>query len=184
MSTDCPQTRKTQIGVIWAQAADRVIGADGDMPWHLPEDLAHFKQTTLGRPVLMGRRTWESFPPRFRPLPGRTNVVLTRSPEAVDTVGTAESPVLVAADWARAVALASDAPGGEQVWVIGGGSVYDQAMADPVHPARLAVVTEIALEVPGDVRAPALGPEWELVEDGPWQRSRTGLGFRVRRWTR
>ena len=68
------------ISLIWAQAANGVIGADGTMPWHVPEDMAHFKELTLGSTVLMGRRTWESFPPRFRPLPDRRNVVLTRDP--------------------------------------------------------------------------------------------------------
>ena len=67
------------VGMIWAQTPDRVIGRDGTMPWHLPEDLAHFKEHTLGHPVIMGRRTWESFPERFRPLPGRTNIVVSRT---------------------------------------------------------------------------------------------------------
>ena len=71
------------VGMIWAQTPDRVIGRDGTMPWHLPEDLAHFKEHTLGHPVIMGRRTWESFPERFRPLPGRTNIVITSSPGRV-----------------------------------------------------------------------------------------------------
>jgi dihydrofolate reductase len=68
------------VGMIWAQARGGVIGADGAMPWHLPEDMKHFRRTTRGAAVVMGRRTWESFPPRFRPLPGRTNIVLSRDP--------------------------------------------------------------------------------------------------------
>lgn len=67
-----------RIGMIWAEARGGAIGRDGEMPWHLPEDLAHFKQSTLGEPVIMGRRTWESLPERFRPLPGRENLVVTR----------------------------------------------------------------------------------------------------------
>src|SRR5699024_616550 len=67
-----------RIGLIWAQARGGVIGAGGTMPWHLSEDLKHFSRTTTGSPVVMGRRTWESFPPRFRPLPGRTNIVIAR----------------------------------------------------------------------------------------------------------
>ena len=67
-----------KIGLIWAQARNRVIGKNGVMPWHLPEDLAHFKRVTLNHPVVMGRKTWDSIPPRFRPLPGRTNIVVTR----------------------------------------------------------------------------------------------------------
>ncbi|NMA76529.1 MAG: dihydrofolate reductase, partial [Actinomycetales bacterium] len=64
--------------MIWAQARGGVIGAAGTMPWHLPEDLRHFSRTTKGSPVVMGRRTWESFPPKYRPLPGRINIVITR----------------------------------------------------------------------------------------------------------
>ena len=66
------------VGMIWAQTVDGVIGRDGTMPWHLPEDLAHFRRTTQGHPVIMGRRTWESFPEKYRPLPGRTNIVVSR----------------------------------------------------------------------------------------------------------
>ena len=69
---------RVQLGLIYARARDGVIGRGNTMPWHLPEDLAHFKQTTLGCPVIMGRKTWDSLPPRFRPLPGRRNIVITR----------------------------------------------------------------------------------------------------------
>jgi len=64
--------------LIFARAANGVIGVRGSLPWHLPEDLAHFKRTTLGSPVIMGRKTWDSLPARFRPLPGRVNIVVTR----------------------------------------------------------------------------------------------------------
>ena len=70
-----------RIGLIWAEARGGVIGNDGVMPWHLPEDLAHFKQVTLNSAVVMGRKTWDSLPPRFRPLPDRRNIVVTRNPE-------------------------------------------------------------------------------------------------------
>jgi dihydrofolate reductase len=68
-----PRTPSTtpRIGLIYARARNGVIGRDGVMPWHLPEDLAHFKRTTLSHPVVMGRKTWDSLPARFRPLPGR-----------------------------------------------------------------------------------------------------------------
>ena len=65
----------TRINLILARAANGVIGHEGSMPWHLPEDMAHFKQQTAGAPVIMGRKTWDSLPPRFRPLPGRRNIV-------------------------------------------------------------------------------------------------------------
>ena len=67
------------VGLIWAQSTSGVIGRDGTIPWHLPEDLARFKQVTMGHTVVMGRRTWDSLPARFRPLPGRRNIVLTRN---------------------------------------------------------------------------------------------------------
>ena len=68
----------TWVGLIWAEAAGGVIGAEGGMPWHVPEDMAHFKEITLGAPVVMGRKTWDSLPERFRPLEGRENIVITR----------------------------------------------------------------------------------------------------------
>ena len=68
----------TGLGVVWAQTSTGVIGKDGGMPWKLPEDLRHFSRLTSGHPVIMGRKTWESFPDKFRPLPGRTNLVITR----------------------------------------------------------------------------------------------------------
>lgn len=74
-----PPTATPRLGAIWAQTSAGVIGRDGTMPWRAPEDLAHFKAVTVGKPVIMGRRTWESFPPCFRPLPERTNIVISRS---------------------------------------------------------------------------------------------------------
>lgn len=67
-----------RINLIFARAANGVIGVNNTIPWHLPEDMAHFKQQTAGAPVVMGRKTWDSLPPRFRPLPGRRNIVVTR----------------------------------------------------------------------------------------------------------
>jgi len=70
-----------KLHLIYARARNGVIGKDNQMPWHLPEDLAHFKRVTLGQPVIMGRKTWDSLPPKFRPLPGRLNIVVTRQPD-------------------------------------------------------------------------------------------------------
>ena len=74
-----------RLGAIWAQTIDGVIGRNGVMPWHVPEDLQHFQEVTTGKPVIMGRRTWESLPGTYKPLPGRTNIVVSRS------VGTVEA---------------------------------------------------------------------------------------------
>jgi len=136
-----------RINLIYARAANGVIGKNGVLPWHLPEDLAHFKRLTLGWPVVMGRKTWDSLPARFRPLPGRPNIVVTRQPNWKDT-GALPAPTLPAA-----LALCGQA---EEAWVIGGAQIFTSAMplADRIE------VTEIARDFDGDVFAPALGAEW------------------------
>ncbi|MEV4804281.1 dihydrofolate reductase [Nonomuraea sp. NPDC049421] len=150
------------IGLIWAQSANGVIGRDGTMPWHLPEDLKHFRSLTAGTTVLMGRRTWESLPPRFRPLPGRRNLVLSRTPqEGVDTF----------TELKEALAAASG-----DVWVIGGAAVYRAAL--PL--AGRIVVTEIREPFEGDTHAPDVGRAPDSV--GAWQESSTGLHYRFLTW--
>lgn len=136
--------------LIWAQAEGGVIGKDNTLPWRLPEDLAHFKATTMGCPVLMGRRTWDSLPPRFRPLPGRQNLVLTRQPD-----WQAEGATRVTTLAGAVSACAADA----RIWITGGAEVY--ALALP-H-ASSAVVTEIDARFDGDAHAPVLGPHWQQV---------------------
>lgn len=166
------------IGAIWAQTPDGVIGRAGTMPWSLPEDMAFFRRTTTGHPVIMGRRTWESFPPRFRPLPGRTNVVITSAPERVS----GDAPpgaVLTASSYAEAVDLARTGPGAERIWVIGGGEVYRQALADPEHPVTEVLVTVIDLAVEGDTHAPRLDGAWSTETVVEPSVSRTGLGYRI-----
>jgi dihydrofolate reductase len=136
-----------KLGLIWAQARGGVIGRGGVLPWHLPEDLAHFKRTTLGAPVLMGRKTWDSLPPRFRPLPGRQNIVITRDPQwqaaGADRAATLD----------EALALCAHA---DTAWVTGGAEIFRLALPR----AHLAVVTEIDADFAGDTFAPALGPGW------------------------
>lgn len=136
-----------KLHLIFARAANGAIGKDGTMPWHLPEDLAHFKRTTLGCPVIMGRKTWDSLPPRFRPLPGRTNVVVTRQP-AWQAQG-----VTVAHSLQQAITQCGNVP---DVWVIGGADIYAQAL--PL--ASSAVVTEIDAVFEGDAFAPVFGAGW------------------------
>lgn len=162
------------IGLIWAQAANGVIGSGGALPWHLPEDLAHFRERTRGATVVMGRRTWESLPGRFRPLPGRRNIVLTRRegwhPDGAQVASSVEA------------ALAA-VPPGEAAWVIGGAEVYRQAM--PI--AGIIVRTELDQAFEGDVVAPVLGPEWHFVNRDPaqgWHLSRTGLRYRITTYRR
>ena len=143
-----PETNAlVRLNLIYARAANGVIGRDNQLPWHLPEDLAHFKRTTLGCPVIMGRKTWDSLPPKFRPLPGRLNIVVSRDP-AFAAEGAAVAPSLEAA---RALCPASS-----DAWVIGGAQIYAQAL--PL--AHTVVVTEIARDFDGDAFAPTLGAEW------------------------
>ena len=136
-----------KLHLIYARARNGVIGKDNQMPWHLPEDLAHFKRVTLGQPVIMGRKTWESLPPKFRPLPGRINIVVTRQ-----------------ANWqaegAQRATSIEDAmrlcEGVSDAWIIGGAEIYRQA--EPL--ASSAVVTEIDQDFEGDAYAPTLGQGW------------------------
>jgi dihydrofolate reductase len=153
-----------QLHLIFARSRNGVIGKDGGLPWHLPEDLAHFKRTTLGCPVIMGRKTWDSLPPKFRPLPGRLNVVVTRQ----DDWKAAGAVVAHSLSDARAAC-----PADSTAWVIGGAELYSQAL--PL--ASTAVVTEIDADFEGDAFAPQFGPEW--VETSQQQQlSSTGLSLR------
>ena len=149
--------------MIFARSSNGVIGKNNAMPWHLPEDLAHFKKLTLGNPVIMGRKTWDSLPPKFRPLPGRTNVVITRQPDwQADGAQTADS-------LHHALALCTAA---NEVWIIGGAQIY--AQAEPL--ARRIEVTHIDQDFEGDAFALTLGSQWQ-----PSQKehhvSSTGLNF-------
>ncbi|WP_395685715.1 dihydrofolate reductase [Caenimonas koreensis] len=140
-----------KLGLIYAQSRNGVIGKDGVMPWHLPEDLAHLKKMTMGCPVIMGRKTWDSLPPRFRPLPGRTNVVITRQADFNAPGGTVVASLDDALAHCRALAAANG-----MVWIIGGAQIY--SLAAPF--ADIAVVTEIDADFDGDTFAPTLGANW------------------------
>jgi dihydrofolate reductase len=133
---------RPELVLIAAVARNGVIGRDGGLVFQEPADQRHFRQATLGCPVIMGRRTWDSLPPRFRPLPGRRNIVVSRSP------GLAATGAEVAADLPAALAAASDAP---RVFVIGGAQLYAQAL--PL--AQRLMLTEVDAELPGDVFFPA-----------------------------
>lgn len=156
-----------RINLIFARAANGVIGANGTMPWHLPEDLAHFKQTTGGAPVVMGRKTWDSLPPRFRPLPGRWNIVITRQDD-----WKAEGAQR-AASLQDALSLCEESQVPE-VWIIGGAQVY--AEAEPL--AQHAVVTEIAHDYEGDAHAPRLSSsEWRETHRESHVSAKEGLHY-------
>lgn len=152
-----------KLHLIYARARNGVIGQNNQMPWHLPEDLAHFKRVTLGQPVIMGRKTWDSLPPRFRPLPGRLNIVVTRQPD-----WQAEG-ALRAASLEEAVRWCGDAP---DAWIMGGAEIYRQA--EPL--ASTAVVTEIDADFEGDAFAPTLATGWQEMHRES-HTSASGLGF-------
>ena len=156
-----------KLKLIYARAANGVIGLNNQMPWHLPEDLAHFKRTTLGCPVLMGRKTWESIPAKFRPLPGRANLVITRQPdwqaEGAHVVHSLEEGLTLAL---------AHCPEGKDLWVMGGAEIYAQAA--PI--AEEAVVTEIDADYEGDAFAPQLGAGWQEISRESHVSS-TGLKF-------
>jgi dihydrofolate reductase len=135
------------ISIVVAHAANRVIGRDGGLPWRLPRDMRHFRELTTGGVVLMGRRTFESLPDAFRPLPQRRNLVLSRDP-AYARPG---------AEVFHGLAQALEACGRE-CFVIGGAITYEEALPDcgRIH------ATEIEVEIDGDVRFPVL-------DSGAWR---------------
>lgn len=185
---------RARIGLIWAQAQNGVIGRDGVMPWHIPEDLAHFKATTLGSAVVMGRKTWDSLPEQFRPLEGRRNIVVTRQSDwhadGVEVAHSLEEALELADassptdDEAADAANTTDADGAEPrwIWVIGGAEIYNAALA----MAERIEVTEIRTEIPGDAFAPAIPESWRVADRDPlegWRTSRTGVVYRFIRYT-
>ncbi|MBB5040887.1 dihydrofolate reductase [Shinella fusca] len=149
---------QAKIVLVVAVAQNGVIGRDGDLPWRLPSDLKRFKQLTLGKPVVMGRKTWDSI---GRPLPGRPNVVVTRDASFAAPGATVVSSL----DEGLAVAQReAEALGVDEICVIGGGQIYAQVFdrADILH------VTRVAADVAGDTRFPAIDPAvFEKVADEP-----------------
>ena len=145
----------TTLTSIVARARNGVIGRDNALPWRLPEDLAFFKRTTMGAPIIMGRKTHESI---GRPLPGRRNIVITRDAGYV----------------AEGAEVVTSLPAEIDGWVMGGAQLY--ALALPA--ATLCEVTEIDVDVPdGDAFAPTLDDSWTVTR-GEWLTSKTGLRYR------
>tara|TARA_R110002167_G_scaffold318347_1_gene523969 strand:- start:134 stop:625 length:492 start_codon:yes stop_codon:yes gene_type:complete len=136
--------------MIWAMSRNRTIGRNNALPWHLPEDMKYFKRVTMGKPIIMGRKTWESI---GRPLPGRSNIVITRDPsytaEGVKIVRTLEEAISLA----ESIALID---GAEEAVVIGGAQIY--ALALPL--ADRLYMTQVHAEVEGD----AFFPQFDLTQ--------------------
>lgn len=142
--TESDETPRIHLALIWAMTENGVIGRDGDLPWRLPGEMKYFRAITLGKPVIVGRRTFESFP---KPLPGRTNIVVSRSFEH-------EHPrVRVARDLDRAIAIGrevAEADGVDEIMVAGGAELYAQALdrADRLY------MTLVHAEIEGDTHFP------------------------------
>jgi dihydrofolate reductase len=161
---------KPRIAFVVAVARNGVIGRDGRLPWHMSSDLQRFKALTMGKPVLMGRRTWESLP--RKPLPGRLNIVVTRQADY------AAAGAVVARDLDHALQVAADAGTGE-ICVIGGAEVFRELMPN----ADRLYLSEIDLDTAGDAFFPEVNAsEWkeisrETVRRGP--KDDAGFTFRV-----
>jgi dihydrofolate reductase len=156
--------------LIWAQDKNRAIGKLNTLPWRLPEDLKHFKELTLGHPVIMGRNTFESLP---GPLPGRQNIVMTRGQ------GLHLDPRVVKADgWQSALLLAGGAQPA-RAYIIGGAEVYNSAL----KVADCIEMTEVDLEVEGaDAYAPEIPDNFRLEHSSDWLTSANGLRYQFRRY--
>jgi dihydrofolate reductase len=142
----------TIVALVYAVSQNGVIGKNGGLPWHIPSDLKWFKAVTLGKPVIMGRKTWESLP--HKPLPGRLNIVISRS------VGFEADGAMVAADAASAIQIASQ-ENPVEISVIGGAEIYRLFM--PL--AKKIYLTRVLADVEGDTFMPELDPAtWEVAE--------------------
>ena len=142
-----------KLALIWAMSRNRVIGRNNALPWHLSEDLKYFKRVTMGKPVIMGRKTWESI---GRPLPGRTNIVITRNPDYAVPDGVRVVTSLDAGiDLAEKICLIE---GMDEAIVMGGAEIYAQALprADRLY------LTQVHADVHGDAFFPEIDLEkWQ-----------------------
>lgn len=145
------------IKAIMAMNPLRTIGHENKLPWHCPEDLAHFKKLTNGGTVIMGRNTWESLP--FRPLPGRLNIVVTSNFDAINGVGTTKSPVTMASSVGQALSIARQHE--RDIWIIGGAKIFEAAlpMLDQIH---LTILHNNNLD--GDCKLPGFEDRFDLTD--------------------
>ncbi|MCH4877827.1 dihydrofolate reductase [Pseudomonas sp. TMW22090] len=149
-------TKSLPLSLIAALGENRVIGIDNSMPWHLPGDFKYFKATTLGKPIIMGRKTWDSL---GRPLPGRLNIVVSRQAglqlDGAEVYPSLESAVVRAQEWANQQGI-------DEVMLIGGAQLYAQGMAQ----ADRLYLTRVALSPEGDAWFPEFDlTQWKLVSN-------------------
>ncbi len=170
-SNNSTSSRCRKLCAIVAMGNDRAIGKNGEIPWHLREDLQHFKALTIGHPVIMGRKTWESLPKK--PLPGRRNIVVTRNPEYI-----AEgAEIYPSIEQAISACSSSDTP-----FIIGGSQIYEAS----AHLCSDIFVTLVDLSTPdADSYFPELKPEvWNVREEGELLTSANGIAYRFMAYTR
>lgn len=144
-----------KVKIIVAQSGNRVIGKDGDLPWRLPEDMKRFSSLTSGHFVLMGRKTYYSLPTKFRPLPNRENIVLTRSADIPEVITTDSIDSAVRE-------FKNQRLDNQDLWIIGGGEIYKEclAIADELH------VTQVDAHIEGDTFFPEIQKdEFELISE-------------------
>ncbi len=161
--------------MIAAMADNRVIGLDNTMPWHLPADLKHFKAMTLGKPIIMGRKTWDSL---GRPLPGRLNLVVSRQQDlqldGAETFTTLDAALVRAEQWARE-------QGVEELMLIGGAQLYAQALGQ----AQRLYLTRIDAAPEGDAFFPAFEEaEWQRTESQSHPAEGEAPSYRFETWQR
>ena len=161
--------------LIAALAQNRVIGRDNQLPWHLPADLKHFKAKTLGKPIIMGRKTWDSL---GRPLPGRLNLVVSRQAglqlEGAEVFPSLEAAIVRADEWARE-------QGVDELMLIGGAQLYEQGLA----LAERLYLTRVALQPEGDAWFPAFAEEaWRCCECEEQEAGESTPAHRFETWQR
>lgn len=174
------------VRLIWGEAfgldgKPGAMGVNGGMPWRLSPDLRHFKAMTIGCPVIMGRGTWDAMPPKFRPLPGRENIVVTHNPDFVADGARSFTSIDAALNYAREwlenrevlesqESVSQDSPlDGRAIWVIGGAAILREMLAN--YHADAAYVTQIEAKVAADTFAPNIHA---LVDAGKWHVAREG----------
>lgn len=168
-------THSVPVSMIVAATRNQVIGRDNQMPWHLPEDLRYFKQRTLGKPIIMGRKTWQSL---GRPLPGRLNIVVTRQQDAeyagAEVFSNLEAALQRGREWAVQQGI-------DEVMLIGGGQLYQQGL--PL--AQRVYLTRIELELEGDTFFPVLdNQQWQKTDAQTHSAKNDQPGYTFEVWQR
>lgn len=184
------------VRLIWGEAfgldgRPSAMGVNGGMPWRLSPDLRYFKAMTIGCPVIMGRGTWDAMPPKFRPLPGRENIVVTHNPDFVADRARSFTSIDAALDYAREwlenrevlesqESVSQDSPlDGRAIWVIGGAAILREMLAN--YHADAAYVTQIEAKVAADTFAPNIhalvdAGKWHVVREGEFEEAPLKVG--------